>query len=100
MSAVPKSIYNAEQYLALEENAEYRSQYYFGEIFAMAGASRRHNVIAGNVHAAVHGQLKGRQCEVYQNDMRVKASPELITYPDIVIVCGEPKIEKKMATTC
>lgn len=95
MSAVPKPIYNADQYLALEEGADYRSQFYFGEIFAMAGASRRHNVVAGNIYAGLHGQLKGRRCEVYQNDMRVKVNPEFYTYPDIVVICGEPQVEKK-----
>ena len=95
MSAVPKPIYNADQYLALEEDAEYRSQFYFGEIFALAGAGRRHNVAAGNVYALIHAQLRGRSCEIYQNDMRVRVHPEFYTYPDIVIVCGEPQIEKK-----
>lgn len=95
MSAVPKPIYNAEEYLALEENADYRSQYYFGEIFAMAGASRRHNNIAMNVAGSLHSQLRDKQCEIYQNDMRVKVSPDLYTYPDIVIVCGEARVEKK-----
>lgn len=95
MSAVPKPIYNADQYLALEEAAEYRSQFYFGEIFAMAGASRRHNVASGNVYAFIHAQLRGRSCEVYQNDMRVKVNTDFYTYPDIVIVCGEPTIEKR-----
>lgn len=95
MSAVPKPIYNADQYLALEQGAEYRSQFYFGEIFAMAGASRRHNVVAANVLANIHPQLKGRSYEVYQNDMRVKVHPDFYTYPDIVIVCGEPEIERK-----
>lgn len=95
MSAVPKPIYNADQYLALEEGAEYRSQFYFGEIFAMAGASRRHNIVATNVTSSIHSQLKGRRCEVYQNDMRVKVHPDFYTYPDIVVVCGEPEIERK-----
>ncbi|MEO5858767.1 MAG: Uma2 family endonuclease [Pyrinomonadaceae bacterium] len=95
MSAVPKPIYNADQYLTLEQGAEYRSQFYFGEIFAMAGASRRHNVVSANVLASIHAQLKGRSCEVYQNDMRVKVNADFYTYPDIVIVCGEPQIEKK-----
>ena len=94
MTALPKPIYNAEQYLALEEPADYRSQFYNGEIFAMAGASRRHNV-AGNIYANLHFQLRNRPFEIYQNDMRVKVSPNLYTYPDIVIVCSEPQIEKR-----
>ncbi len=95
MTALPKRIYRAEEYLALEESADYRSQFYGGEIYAMAGASRRHNVVAGNVYAALHFQLRQRPCEIYQNDMRVKVSADLYTYPDIVVVCGEPQIERK-----
>ncbi|MDQ2747491.1 MAG: Uma2 family endonuclease [Acidobacteriota bacterium] len=95
MTALPKPIYNAEQYLALEATAEYRSQFYEGEIYAMAGASRRHNVAAGNIYADLHFQLRNRPCEIYQNDMRVKVAADFYTYPDIVIVCGEPQIEKK-----
>ena len=95
MTALPKLIYNAEEYLALEETADYRSQFYNGEIFAMAGASRRHNTIAMNTAGDLHFQLRSRPCEIYQNDMRVKVSQDLYTYPDIVIVCGEPRIEKK-----
>ena len=95
MSAVPKPTYSADDYLGLEDHAEYRSQYYFGDLFAMAGASRRHNVIAGNIYATLHGQLRNRRCEAYQNNMRVKVNPEFYTYPDVVIICGEPQVEKK-----
>lgn len=95
MSALPKPIYNADEYLALEESAEYRSQFYDGEIFTMAGASRKHNIAAGNIYANLHFQLRNRPCEIYQNDMRVKVSENFYTYPDIVIVCGEPQIERK-----
>lgn len=102
MSALPKPVYSADEYLALEENADYRSQFYFGEIFAMngefsamAGASRQHNIVGGNVYANLHFQLRNRDCEIYQNDMRVKVSEDFYTYPDVVIVCGKPQIEKK-----
>ncbi|MBA3631643.1 MAG: Uma2 family endonuclease [Acidobacteria bacterium] len=95
MSALPKPIYNADEYLALEESAEYRSQFYNGEIFAMAGTSRKHNVIAMNVASSLHFQLRNRPCEIYQNDMRVKVGENFYTYPDIVVVCGEPQIERK-----
>jgi len=94
MSSLPKLRFTPEQYLALERRAEYRSEYFNGEIFAMAGASREHNVIAGNVFASLHSQLKGRPCETYQNDMRVRVSETgLYTYPDVVVACGEPVFE-------
>lgn len=95
MTALPKPIYNADQYLALEETADYRSQFYEGEIFAIAGASRRHNTVAMNTAGNLHSQLRNRSCEIYQNDMRVKVAADFYTYPDIVIVCGEPQIEQK-----
>ena len=96
MSALPKQrLFTDEEYLILEERATRRSEFYFGEIFAMAGATRRHNVISTNVAANLHGQLRRRPCEVYQNDMRVKIHKNFYTYPDVVIVCGEPKIERR-----
>lgn len=96
MSALPKQrLFTDEEYLILEERATRRSEFYFGEIFAMAGATRRHNVISTNVAASLHGQLRRRPCEVYQNDMRVKIHKNFYTYPDVVVVCGEPKIERR-----
>ncbi|HEV7377579.1 MAG TPA: Uma2 family endonuclease [Pyrinomonadaceae bacterium] len=91
MSSQVKVHHTPDEYLALERQAEYKSEYFNGEIFAMTGASRRHNLVAANVLASLHGQLRKRPCEIYPSDMRVKVSPTgLYTYPDVVIVCGEP----------
>ncbi|MCP4340348.1 MAG: Uma2 family endonuclease [Desulfobulbaceae bacterium] len=92
MSLQAEKIYiNPEDYLEMERKAEYKSEYFDGEIFAMSGASRKHNLITGNVLAAIHRQIRNRNCEAYASDMRVKLSPTgLYTYPDVVIVCGEP----------
>jgi Uma2 family endonuclease len=96
MSALPKPRrFSDEEYLMLEEKAERRSQFYLGEIFLMAGATRRHNVISTNVTANLHAQLRRKPCEIYQNDMRVKIHKNFYTYPDVVVVCGEPKIERR-----
>ena len=82
------------EYLARERKAEYKSEYLNGEIFAMTGASRKHNLIVTNVLVSLGRQLKGRPCEAYSSDMRVKvAAAGFYTYPDIVVVCGEPKFE-------
>jgi Uma2 family endonuclease len=65
-----------------------------GQIMAMAGASRMHNLIAGNLYREVSQQLRGRPCEAYISDMRVKVSPTgLYTYPDVVVVCGDIRFE-------
>jgi Uma2 family endonuclease len=94
MSTNPVIRLTAEQYLALERKAEIKSEFYNGEMFAMSGASRWHNLICGNVLAALHPQLKKRPCTVYPSDMRVKVSPAgLYTYPDVTVVCGEAQFE-------
>ncbi len=83
-----------QEYLRRERLAEYKSEYLNGEIFAMSGASREHNLITVNIGSEFNRQLKGQPCEVYTNDMRVKVrSNGLYTYPDVVVVCGEPQFE-------
>ncbi len=100
MSTQTKTIYSPEEYLELERKAEYKSEYYNGEIFAMTGASRRHNLIASNIIIALGQQLKKRPCEIYPSDMRVKVSPTgLYTYPDVTIVCGEPSFDDEQKDT-
>ncbi len=91
-SATEVPRFTPEQYLALERKADYKSEYRDGFIWAMAGASREHNLIAGNLHGEIRSQLKGRPCEVYTSDMRLRVSPTgLYTYPDVMAVCGEPQ---------
>ncbi|MGB7925318.1 MAG: Uma2 family endonuclease [Pyrinomonadaceae bacterium] len=100
MSSQVKIFYTPEEYLALERKAEDKSEYFNGEIFAMTGASRRHNLVAVNVLASLHAQLRKRPCEIYPSDMRVKVSPTgLYTYPDVVIVCGEPLFDDEQKDT-
>src|SRR5260370_1342730 len=85
---------STEEYLRRERQAEYKSEYLNGEIFAMGGASEVHNLIAGNIFGELRQQLKERSGRVYISDMRVKVhSVGLYTYPDVVIVCGEPEFE-------
>ena len=82
--------YTPEEYLALEEEAEYKSEYYQGEIFAMSGASINHNRIAGNIHTAFNIAFVDGSCEAFMGDVRVLVKENgLYTYPDIVTVCGE-----------
>src|SRR5579862_2774882 len=84
--------YTPEEYLALERRAPIKSEYLYGEIVAMAGASRRHNLISGNVLTAFNIQFVDRPCEAYTADMRVRiTATNEFTYPDVVAVCGEPQ---------
>jgi len=90
----------AAEYLELERKAEIRSEYIAGRMYAMSGASRRHNLIAGNFHREISSQLRGKACEAYVIDMRVKVSPSgMYTYPDISAVCGEPRFEDTYSDT-
>jgi Uma2 family endonuclease len=92
MSTQPKTFLTPEQYLEIERKAEYKSEYYEGEMFAMAGAREAHNLVAGNLYASAHRQLRGHPCRTYSNDMRVRVSASgLYTYPDVVVVCDEPR---------
>jgi Uma2 family endonuclease len=92
MSTQSKTFLTPEQYLEIERKAEFKSEYYQGEMFAMSGAQEPHVLITGNVFAELKQQLRGRGCKTYSNDMRVCVSADgLYTYPDVVVVCGEPK---------
>jgi len=101
MSAQPQYAYiTPEEYLALERKAKYKSEYFNGEIFAMAGASPKHNQITANVLAEIHTQFKKRPCRVYTSDMRVKVSPTgLYTYPDVVALCDKPRFDDEQKDT-
>ena len=90
MSTLSKTFLTAEEYLEIERKAEYKSEYYQGEMFAMAGASEAHNLLVWNLIRELGQQLRSRPCHAYPSDMRVRVSPAgLYTYPDVVVVCGE-----------
>jgi Uma2 family endonuclease len=92
MSAVPKPILDAERYLALEREAPEKSQFYRGEMFAMAGASAKHNLIVANIIGELRSALRQSDCRVFASDLRVAIdAASHYVYPDAVIVCGEPK---------
>ena len=100
MASNPKHSYTPEEYLSLERKARHKSQYYAGEIFAMSGASREHNVIVLNIATALSTQLEEKDCEIYAVDMRVKTpNGMLYTYPDVVVVCGKPQFEDSSTDT-
>ncbi len=100
MSSQPKTYLTPEEYLAIERQAEIKSEYYDGEMFMMAGASREHNLINTNITGFLQPQLRHKPCEIYANDMRVRVpATGLYTYPDIVVVCGEPEFEDEHVDT-
>jgi Uma2 family endonuclease len=92
MSTHSKTFLTPEQYLEIERKAEFKSEYYQGQVFAMSGAQESHVLIAGNAFGELRQQLRQRPCRVYSNDMRLCVTPAgLYTYPDVTVVCGKPE---------
>lgn len=93
MAAEPNRL-SIQEYLRLERQAETKSEYLDGQMIAMTGASRRHNLIVVNLLRELANQLKHRPCELFPSDLRVRIpSANVYTYPDVSAVCGEPLFE-------
>lgn len=89
-----------EEYLFLERQSETKHEYFDGEIFAMAGASRRHCKLSANLMRIIGNKLHETKCNVYSNDFRVKIKETgLYTYPDIIITCGKEILEDQVKDT-
>ena len=100
MSTAQKTLLSPEEYLARERAADFRSEFFRGEMFAMSGASWEHNLIKDNLARETGNQLKEGPCRVITSDLRVKVSATgLYTYPDMVVVCDEPRLEDKFGDT-
>ena len=90
LAVYDKTSFSAQEYLEMEHLAETKHEFFRGEIFAMSGASLRHNKIFANLFIAIGVSLKGKPCEPFGSDMRMHI-PEntLYTYPDISIYCKD-----------
>lgn len=100
--AVAKKIHRLTEveYLEIERRAEFKSEFLDGEMFAMAGGSRMHSLIASNLNFALRTQLKGCPCRVYTSDLRLKVqSSGLYTYPDVSVACGQEEFEDGLDDT-
>ncbi|HEX4953796.1 MAG TPA: Uma2 family endonuclease [Thermoanaerobaculia bacterium] len=96
MATEPLRPMTVEEYLAFERSSEEKHELRNGEMFAMGGASPAHAAIVLNAAAELRNQLKGRPCQAYVSDLRVLISATgLYTYPDVVVVCGETRFEKR-----
>jgi Uma2 family endonuclease len=99
-SAASRTRITPKEYLALERRAPFRSEYHDGSMYAMAGASREHSLIASNLCREIGNRLVDRPCEVYVSDMRLLISATgLYTYPDVVVACGEVEFEDSEVDT-
>ncbi len=96
MSPAPGPRLSPLEYLARERAANQRSEYFQGQMFAMASASPDHNRIVRNVLTHLDAQLKGGPCEIFPSDLRLSCPSGLMTYPDCQVICG--KLEYKIGT--
>lgn len=105
MSAVPKKgekQYTLNEYWALEDKSEEKSEFYNGTIWAMAGGSARHAAICSNTHYALQDALRrgDSKCRAYSSDLKVKIDKfNCVYYPDAMVICGDAAYEKNRTDT-
>ncbi len=90
------------EYLAAEEQSEIKHEYLGGQVYAMSGASRNHNLIALNIASAIRNHLRGTNCRGFVSDMKVKIDSQqtdIFYYPDVVVTCN-PQDNQKFFLTC
>lgn len=92
MSIPAKQLLTEAEYLALDREAEMKSEFYNGEMLAMAGGTYEHSLIGSNLVRELGARLKGGPCQVHGSDLRLKSEATgLYTYADVTVVCGEPR---------
>ena len=94
MTALAKRYFTPAEYLELEVKADYKSQYVAGEIYAMSGSQAPHVLIESNLIGELRNRLRGKSCEVFTSNMRVRVKRgDLYTYPDVSVVCDRPEFD-------
>jgi Uma2 family endonuclease len=88
----PVNLFTVEEYLQLEQTSEIRHEYLSGQVFAMSGGSKQHNLIAGNIYSRLRSHLRGGSCSVFMADMKVRIelanqNKNIFYYPDVIVSC-------------
>ena len=95
-----RKFYTEEEFLTFERMAKVKNEYYRGEIFAMSGASFQHNQLSSKLIRDIGNHLKGKGCNIFGSDLRVYTQlNSFYTYPDAVIICGDPSFIDKQFDT-
>ncbi|MEO1377970.1 MAG: Uma2 family endonuclease [Cyanobacteria bacterium J06635_10] len=86
------NLITVEEYLELEKTSEIRHEYLGGQVFAMSGGSKEHNLIGGNIYSRFRSHLRGGSCSVFMADMKVNIklisqNKNIYYYPDVVVTC-------------
>jgi len=89
--------FSVEDYLQGEPLSEVRHEYVGGTVYAMAGASEDHNIVAGILFAALHSHLRGKPCRAYTADLKVRLEiprTDIFYYPDVMVACDPRDTER------
>lgn len=93
---VPQKPLSVEEYLKLEEAATTRHEYVGGKIYTHAGASDRHNRLAGNIFARLWNAARDGPCRIYMSDMKLRVPDDVFYYPNVMVVCDPPDTENPL----
>jgi Uma2 family endonuclease len=84
-----KTKISVEEYLAGEETSQIRYEFVDGEVYAMAGTSDRHNLIAGSIYTNLFIHLRDSPCQPFIENMKVRVNRDTFYYPDVIVSCEE-----------
>jgi Uma2 family endonuclease len=95
----PVNLLTVEEYLQLEQTSEIRNEYLGGQVFAMSGGSKQHNLISGNIYSRLRSHLRGGSCSVFMADMKVRIelanqNKNIFYYPDVTVSCDSQDKER------
>lgn len=95
----PINLFSWEEYLQLEQTSDIRHEYLGGQVFAMSGGSKEHNIITLNIASRVRSHLRGGSCSVFMADMKVRIelahqNQSIFYYPDVVVTCDSQDKER------
>jgi len=100
MASFPASRLTVEQYLEQEAKAQFRSEYFQGEVFAMTGNTRAHALLVTNLSGDLRDAMRRRDCRVYTTEIRLGIpDAQLYTYPDVLVTCGAEKMRGDASET-
>ncbi|GAK58978.1 hypothetical protein U27_05953 [Candidatus Vecturithrix granuli] len=95
MLQTKKELYMLEEYFALEDQSEEKHDYFYGELFAMAGGTPNHNRITVDLAGVLNAALREKGCEAFTSDLRVQLDKYYhYAHPDVVVVCGALEFAK------
>jgi Uma2 family endonuclease len=93
--------YTYAEYVAIEEFSNVKHEFLAGQMYAMAGGTPEHAMLAAAASGALYAQLRGGKCRVADSDLRIRTGTGLTTYPDVTVICGpmERDAEDRLAVT-